>query len=124
MLQLEDGYVSPRINASGSAHFAPGVHDEVRLYPDRGLKLVVIEATTFHLQLYGRRLTNRVLGTVRKEYLDERCTRLSTWLEREPAVLFVDDQDLTKLCERKCVVTWPDAPLYCGAWKIVPHVWN
>jgi 4-amino-4-deoxy-L-arabinose transferase-like glycosyltransferase len=124
LLQLPDGYVTPRMNATGSPWFEEGVNDELRLYPDRGLKLVIIEATGFQLQLYGRRLTNRVLGTMRKQHLDDRCTRLSIWLEKDPDALFVDDQDLTKLCERTCVVKWPDAPLYCGAWKIVPHVWQ
>ena len=124
LLQLEDGYVSPRMNATGSSWFAAGTNDEVRLYPDRGLKLVIVEATGFQLQLYGRRLTNRVLGTVRGKYLDDRCARLSSWTEKEPEVLFVDDQDLTRLCNRTCVVSWPDAPLYCGAYKIVPHVWQ
>lgn len=124
VLQLPDGYVSPRMNASGSPHFEPGLNDELRLYPDRGLKLVIVEAMGFHLQLYGRRLTNEVVGTVRAVYVDDRCTKLSLWLAKEPRAVFVDDQDLTRLCKRTCVVTWPDAPLYCGAWKIEPHVWD
>jgi len=106
LAQIETGHwISPRLNVSASPWFphSPGV---LHPYPDRGFHLVIVERTRtgYTTQLFGRRLTNEVVGTVREHELGDRCEGRRSTLEHVPDAVFVDELDLTKHCTRTCAI--------------------
>jgi hypothetical protein len=106
LAQIRDGHwISPRVNVAASPWFSQGP-GRLRLYPDRHFKLAVIEHTYtgYTVPLYGRRLTNEVVGTVRAHELGERCAGLRPLIERIPDVVFVDELDHSRDCSRTCVL--------------------
>ncbi len=117
ILQIQKGYISPRMNVTRSDSFlqTDGA-DEVRLYPNRNWEIVIIEGTPFTLQFYGQTMTNTVLGTVAGKQVRADCEGLRPILVAHPKALFVDDQHFSAKCNRTCVVPWPN--FYCGAWQI------
>ncbi len=77
---------------------------------------MIIESTVFFVQLFGKKLTNEVVDTIRGYALGPRCESLRMYIDRYPDVLFVDDHHLAKHCQRECVIKMPN--YYCGAWLI------
>jgi len=109
--------ISARMNIVASKHFLNGVFD-VEPFPDRNFKLVIVEnpGNNFALHLFGRKLTNEVVGTLRGGYVGPRCEGVLPFLIIEPNAVFVDDDDWTKNCQRECAIkAW-----VCRAWKITP----
>ncbi len=116
----EAGYgVGPRLDVASSASFVSGP-GAIEPFPDRGARIVIVEQTQngFVLPLYGERLTNRVVATVRKTDLRDACTTLAAIAETDPELLFVDDQDLTHDCARECAITTRAGP--CRAYALRP----
>ncbi len=119
LAQIEAGYwISPRVNVMASPWFSRGP-GELRTFPDRWYKLAIIEHTRggYTAHLFGRRLTNEVVGTVRERDLGERCAGVRALLARVPEALFVDDLDLTRSCTRTCVLAGSKA---CKLFAITP----
>ncbi len=98
-------WISRRMDVGATPFFLHGTA-EIRPYPDGPYRLAIIERTgpNYVVQLYGRHLTNEVVGTVRATELGSRCSGLATLLATYPDVLFVDDQDYTKDCNRTCAI--------------------
>jgi hypothetical protein len=118
-LQIRDPqyYVSPRLNVSGTPWFVRG-RDDVRLHPDRHQRLFILETTgnNFILQLYGRNLSNQILGTIRKDAIGPRCAGLWPATVMYPDALFVDELGLSNDCERECAMSKGQ----CLWWRIKP----
>jgi hypothetical protein len=104
IFRIKAGDDYPRMNVSGSKWFMVGTWN-VMLYPDMGASFVIAEApgNSFILPLYGRRLTNSVLGSVPKGQIGKDCASLHSWDGTAPKVFVVDDENLTKDCARTCV---------------------
>jgi hypothetical protein len=115
LLQIESGHwISPRVDVAASPWFSRGP-GRLAVFPDRHARIVIIEHTHggYTAHLFGRRLTNEVVATVRASELGDRCAGLRPILEREPGALFVDDLDLTSTCARTCVLgSSPRCKLY------------
>ncbi len=106
---------SPQMNVVASKYFVHGGW-EVQIYPDHNYQLVLVGATgnNFVLQLFGKRLTNEIVGHVLPEHIGPHCETLRTFAMLRPDVLFVDDLDATKGCPRECVIkSW-----YCQGWRM------
>ncbi len=106
VFRIKHGDAYPRINASASKVFVPGPF-EVEVYPDANAQLLIAghPGNGFALPLYGRRLTNSVLGFVTKERIGAHCEGLRTFDRASgPDVLVVDDDNLTKDCTRSCAL--------------------
>ncbi|MEJ7601527.1 MAG: hypothetical protein WKG01_26720 [Kofleriaceae bacterium] len=106
ILQLRTGaWISPRINVGESPLFVRGDAD-LRAYPDGGHQLAIVETTgrLYTAHLFGLGLTNEVVGTIRLTALGERCAGIAPILAAHPDVVFVDDFDHTKACDRTCVI--------------------
>ena len=116
---IQRGGIGPRLNVSGSSKFITR-SEGFEPYPDRHWKFVIIEMNWngFVVPLYGRRLTNEVLSTVRREQLGERCAGLRSIVAQHPDVLFIDDQNLTQSCDRSCAY---EVPGWCRAYKMFPR---
>jgi hypothetical protein len=108
------------MNVTGSKRFqdAHWPSWDVNPFPDKHAKLVIVELTgnNFVLQVFGRRLTNEVLGTIPGASIGAGCKNLAPYLQREPTAWFIDDHDFTKDCVRECAITGAS----CRAWKITP----
>ncbi len=108
---------SPRMNIGGSRFYIEKGWT-VPMYADKSRKFVIIEQTgnAFVLEIYGKRLSNQILGTVREDDLGTRCAGLTYWKLAEPAALFIDDLNKTADCRRRCAIptTWGG----CMAWRI------
>jgi hypothetical protein len=109
--------ISARMNITGSHHYIRGGWT-IPVYADKSRKFVIVEQTAnaFVLEVYGKRLTNQILGTVRETELGTRCAGLAYWTLTEPEALYIDDQNKTKDCPRTCAVPNPGGG--CEAWKI------
>ncbi|CAN5909641.1 hypothetical protein BH11MYX3_BH11MYX3_20440 [soil metagenome] len=121
ILQLQSRkWLSPQLNVVGSKRFINGGWT-VEMYPDHDYKLAILGATGNHfiIQLYGKRLTNDIVGTIPDTALGPQCATLRELTAIRPEILYVDDADLTKDCpERECVIKGP----YCLGWRIQwPH---
>jgi len=116
ILQIKAGYISGRMNASQSTMFLEGHADEVRMLPNRRFKVMVIESIPFSLQLFGKGLTNEVVGTLPGNRVGPKCEGLTPFILGQRRLLFVDDQHFSRDCNRTCVVPWPN--YYCGLWSI------
>jgi hypothetical protein len=116
MMQMLD--IGPRLDLTASPLFVHGKW-ELFMFPDKNAKLLIVEGSRwrFLVHLYGRRLTNEVIGTVPGASIGERCTSLSRYVDADPNLLVIDDDDYTKACDRSCAV---DFPWGCGAWTIRP----
>lgn len=110
--------VGPRLNASRSASFRPGP-DVLEPYPDVHGRFVIIQLNFngFLLPLYGKDLTNDIVATVPAAELGGGCTNLAPFLAREPEILFIDDYNHTKDCQRECAFGIPN---WCQAYRIRP----
>jgi hypothetical protein len=102
-MRIEDGDFYTRMNISGSRWYLQRGID-VLLYPDMNAKFVIAQApgNNFILPLFGRRLTNTVLGSVRRENVGPHCEGLHAWDAQAPKILVIDDENLTKDCTRTC----------------------
>jgi hypothetical protein len=117
IFRIMRGDAYPRMNASASKLFVAGVFD-IPVFPDVNAQLVVAHqiANGFALPLYGRKLTNSVLGSVSKEQIGAQCEGLRAFETKGPNVLVVDDGDLTKDCARRCAI--PNPRGRCLAYKL------
>ena len=117
VLQIQKGYISPRLNVTQSTMF---IHtdgsDEVHMLPNRRFEVVVLEGMPFSLQVYGQTFTNKMLGTIPGRYVLPNCEGLRTFKAEHPKALFIDDQHFSAKCDRHCVVTV--AGWYCALWQI------
>ncbi len=104
VFRIRAGDAYPRLNASKSSLFLKGNFD-FWLYPDVGAQLVIARTpvNSFGLLLYGRKLTNTVVGSVLT--VDARCESLRPLLRETPGALVVDDDNLTKDCPRTCAIS-------------------
>lgn len=91
-----------RMNAAATASYTTSAFD-VPVYPDRGARLVIIGAPAngFALPLYGRKLTNEIVGTVPAHTVGAACAGLRP---QPRDALFVDDADVTSGCKRTCAI--------------------
>lgn len=112
----------PRVNVTASPWFQlprrdRGESRSLELFPDVGARLLIAGHTRdgFVLQLYGRRLTNTVVGTVRADGVGPACTGLVPLLASDPDLLVVDDLDLTHDCARECAIGSAGA---CRAYRL------
>jgi hypothetical protein len=114
--RIHSGDYYPRINVSGSPYFISG-NGDVPIYPDRGARLLIVRAPNnrFVLPLYGRHLTNSIVGTI-TEPVGPRCETVRAFTERDPDMLVVDDENLTKDCPRACVI---DVGWRCAAFRML-----
>ncbi|MBL9017299.1 MAG: hypothetical protein JNL83_24135 [Myxococcales bacterium] len=109
--------ISPQLNVVGSKHFIDGGW-EVPVFPDHDYQLAIVQETANHfvLQMYGKRLSNEIVGTVPAPPPGDRCASYRAFNDAHPDVLYVDDLDLTKDCQRECVIKgWR-----CFGWRITP----
>jgi hypothetical protein len=118
VMRIKTGDFYVRMNVAGSPYYLKDGVD-VFLYPDLNAQFVIAEApgNGFALPLYGRRLTNTVLGSVHKEDIGEHCEGLHAWDGRYPKILVIDDENLTKGCERTCGAFEEGR---CIAWQLGP----
>jgi hypothetical protein len=100
--------IAPRLNVAASKRFLGGV-DAIQPYRDLHAQFVIIEYNWngFVLPIYGRHLTNEVLQTVPAGALGERCEGLRPIADANPGVIFIDDSNYTKECNRQCVLPGP-----------------
>ena len=106
ILQLRTGeWISPQVNVGRSPLFVRG-DAELRPYPDGDYQLAIVETTgrLYTAHLFGVALSNEVVGTIRLTALGERCAGVAPILAAHPEVVFVDDFDHTKACDRTCVI--------------------
>jgi hypothetical protein len=117
-LQYRSDEVTPRMDMAGSPIFFRRTR-QVEPFPDLHGKFEIIEtiANHFTLQIFGRALSNEVLGTMPGAAIGARCANLASVLEREPAALFIDDEDFTRDCRRACAFSWLRR---CRAYRITP----
>lgn len=118
LLQLKSGTpISAQLNIVGSKHFMSGGW-EVGAYPDHHYQLAIVSETANHfvLQLFGKRLTNEVIGTLPAEAAADHCAGMRSFNAAHPDAIYVDDGDLTKDCPRECIIKgWR-----CLGWRITP----
>jgi hypothetical protein len=114
----KDESVGPRLNVTASPWFRPSA-DGFQPYPDVHGKFVILELSWegFVLWIYGKNMTNDILGTVRASELGPGCTNLAPILAKDPDVLFIDDGNRAKDCDRECVF---GTPYWCQAYRIRP----
>jgi hypothetical protein len=107
-----------RMNVSASKLFPRGTMD-VELYPDVGAHLVVLEQTGTHfaIPLYGRKLTNEVVGWISRADLGPRCEGLHRYDGARSEIVYVDDHGLAESCRRTCAIA---SPVRCLAYRIEP----
>lgn len=113
--RLEKGDEYERINASGSKVFLKAPW-ELPVFPDMHAHVLIIHkpGNDFTLPLYGRNLTNSITAALRG---DVTCDEVRSYTDKDPAMIVVDDEDLTKNCPRQCLFSdWR-----CMAWKIPPQ---
>ncbi len=104
LIQINTGHwISPRVNVAASPWFAAGP-GRLNPLPDRGFKIVLIErtSTTYTVHLFGRMLTNEIVGTVRASELGSRCEGVRGVLAQHPDAVFLDELQLTTSCDRSC----------------------
>ena len=121
-MMKEPGGMGPRLNVAGSSFFPPGPM-VVDMFPDMHGRFVIVEssAESFLLQIYGRRLTNEVVSTVRKDEIGEGCSKLVEITQHDPSILFIDDHGYTQSCDRECaVMQWSG----CRAYRIKPKAYS
>lgn len=116
-LAMLDLGIGPRVNVTRSPLFRPGP-DTMEVMKDLDTKLVIVEYNQrlFTLPLYGTRLTNEVMTTVPKGEIGEGCSRLLSIVDKNPKVLFIDDSNHTRECERECAATAPNGA--CQAYRL------
>jgi hypothetical protein len=115
VVQLRSGYLGPRMNIAKSPFYMRG--GNVFIYPSGDHALWIIDDMTLPLRVYGRDLSNEVLGSIPLDALGSRCSGLAEYVRRNPSVLFVDEHDVTTDCTRTCVIR---EPVICAAWRIEP----
>lgn len=115
IVQLRSGYLGPRMNASGSPFYARG--GNVFIFPGGQHHLVIVGDLPRPLPLYGRNLSNEVIASVPAETVGAHCEGLASLAHEHPEALFVDLQDVTAGCHRRCAI---QEPVICGAWRIEP----
>lgn len=116
-LQIKHHQVSPRMNAGSSPHF---IHSyDVPIFPDVRGKFVIIETpwNNFILPIYGTRLSNVIIETVKGAEVGPKCESLRGFVEREPQVLFIDDYDHMKDCPKECGLTLNSS---CRGYRLLP----
>jgi hypothetical protein len=123
MWRLSQGEVVQRLNVTGSTVYTRG-DGIVPLFPDLNAHLLIVRqpGNNFVLPLFGRKLTNTVVTSIAKtpgETLGPRCAAAHAYTDRDPDMLVVDDEDLTKNCARTCVV---DGGWRCAAFKLLPEL--
>jgi hypothetical protein len=118
LFRIGRGDFYTRMNVTESPWFVAGSND-VFLYPDMNAKFVIAfaPANGFVLPLFGRRLTNEVLGSVAREAIGKSCEGLRAYDRVGVDVLVVDDEDLTKACARECAISGGGR---CLAWRLTP----
>lgn len=115
IVQLRYGYLSPRMNVSGSPFYARG--GNMYIYPSNHYRFVIIEYMTLTVPLFGKDLSNEVIASVPPAELGPHCENLERFVRADPGVLFVDQQDRTKDCRRLCALRRTSD---CAAWHIQP----
>lgn len=110
---------TPRLDVAGSPWFVRGF-GALTPAPDENARLVIIEATRdwFLVPLYGRRLTNEVVGLIPRAAVGDRCEGLRPLAAIDPDLLIVDELELTKGCPRACA--FGDRWGMCRAWRLFP----
>jgi hypothetical protein len=115
--QVKAGYLSPRMNVAASRYYLNGA-DSLRIYPSGGHHFVIVDWVDLTLPIFGRRLSNEVIGSIASNELGSGCHALSKYLEKDASILFIDQTDKTKDCKRTCSISFGG---YCAAWKIEPQ---
>jgi len=109
--------IGPRMNVTGSPLFLEGP-DQLDMFPDAHARFVIVRWAWngFLLPIYGRRMTNEVLYSVPSNQLGEQCSNLREIQRKDPAILFIDDDELTKSCSRVCGLEVPVGR--CRGWHM------
>ncbi len=115
-LQVKAGWLSPRMNVTASRYYKNG-SDTLKIYPSDGYHFVIVDWVDLTLPIFGRRLSNEVIGSIPSDKLGPGCHALADYLAKDPAIVFIDQGDKTKACKRTCEINWG---WYCAGWKIEP----
>ncbi|HUJ61422.1 MAG TPA: hypothetical protein VLX92_23115 [Kofleriaceae bacterium] len=118
IVQVRAGAFMPRLNVMRSRYFLKdGL--AIQPMPDLDAHFVIVQrpGNGYLLPLYGKHLTNDVIGTRFQWELGPHCEGLVPLVHIWPNTLYIDDDDLTKACARECVVPTRGG---CRAYRLLP----
>jgi hypothetical protein len=97
--------LGPRLDVANTTHIFHREAGAIQPFPDMNAHFVIIGVISngFALPVFGRRLTNEVLHSIRPTDIGDHCSGIPV-ADRNPSYLFIDDSDATKDCARECVL--------------------